>query len=421
MHQDGLTTARKAWEQLVSRGSATKYVAQVLSVGIDEHIKQFTDRFLGPDGFDAFKLILGLNGEGKSHFLRCIEAAALERDHVVAFLEASVSGAGESSFAFAQSIMKCVRVSTDQESDEQAALVLLREAIDRKRRRLESDGLDADALLPEWADGFRTKDLHPLDIAQGLSEALQGLISEDRDRTVTGLRQLTLEHAKVTRGEQTLLGPQLLRSLTKLPRLLGFNRLVLLVDEAEVAFEGLSQKRRQSLLGMLRFLNDHLVGAEQGAVILVACTDDFWPAKFNEYAALKGRLTDPGHDRLEDRRGLTPRALINKNKLWIRETFRGEEDEYKTLGDAVLVVGARVLKDLDLAIQTANAAMLARVACSDEVNRVIKRPFVKALAQLVDTQVGDGSQERISEEEARGLFDIAKRDIETVDTPAEEG
>lgn len=238
-------------------------------------------------------------------------------------------------------------------------------------------------------------------------------------RAIGGLRQLTLADAKVTKGAQTILGPQLLRSVTQLPRLLGFNRLVLLVDEAEVAFEGLSQRRRQSLLGILRFLNDHLVGADAGAVILVACTDDFWPAKFNEYAALKSRLSDPGYDRLEDRQGLTPRALVNKNKIWIRETFRGTEDEYKALGDAVLVVGKRVLRELDLSIQTANAARLAQVASSDEVNRVIKRPFVKALAQLSDTQVADAQQQRIEEESARGLFDLSKRAILAADSDGE--
>jgi len=68
-------------------------------------------------------------------------------------------------------------------------------------------------------------------------------------------------------------------------------------------------------------------------------------------------------------------------------------------------------------VQTANAIQLAQIASSDEVNRVVKRPFVKALSQLVETQVGDDAQRRIDEDEARGLFDLAKRAIYQADQP----
>jgi len=291
----------------------------------------------------------------------------------------------------------------------------LRATLERKRQALERDGRDAEALLPEWAEGFRAKDLKPLKLAQSLAEALQGLIRFDMDRALSGTHDLSLEDLNVPRGEQNILGPKLLRSVARIPRLLGFNRLVLLIDEAEVAFEGLAQKRRQNLLGFLRFLNDHLAGGEEGAVILVACTDDFWPNRFNEYAALKGRLTDPGHDRVEDRDGLTTNALVNRNKLWVRETFRGRLEDYKALGEAILVVGKRVLPDLEVALQMANVTLLAGVASFDEVNRFIKRPFVKALAQLVQDQISDHNQGAVTEDQARGLFDLAKRAVNQVD------
>lgn len=408
---------RRAWHQLVSSGSATKYVTEMLSVGVDEYVRLFSQRFLGADGFDTFKLVLGLNGEGKTHFLHCIEAPALEAGHLVAFVEAKNAGAAESPFEFARELMGCLRVRTGLGSDEQPLLIVLREAVTQQRQRLEERGLDADALLPEWAEGFRTKALQPLSLAQGLAEALDGIISGHSNRCLTGLRQLSLEDVHIPKGEQNVLGPKILRSITHLPHVLGFRKLVLLIDEAEVAFEGLSQKRRQNLLGFLRFLNDHLVNAEDGAIILVACTDDFWPGMFNQYAALRSRLTDPGHDRPEDRADLTPKALVNKNKLWVRETFRGRQEEYRTLGDAILIVGKRALPSLDIAVQTANATRLAEIASSDEVNRVVKRPFVKALSQLVETQVGDDAQRRIEEDEARGLFDLAKRAIYQVDQP----
>jgi hypothetical protein len=416
MSDEGLAKARKAWQQLATSGSATKYVTEMFSVGLDEHVSLFSARFFGADGVDTFKLVLGLNGEGKTHFLHCIEAAALAAGHVVAFVEAKNAGAAESPLEFAREVLGCLRVQTETASDDHPLLILLREAVARHGGRLEAQGLDAAVLLPEWADGFRAKNLQPFEFAQGLAEALHGVTGEDAERALSGIRQLSGSDVRVPKGEHNILGPKMLRSITQLPRLLGFNKLVLLIDEAEVAFEGLAQKRRQNLLGVLRFLNDHLVNTDDGAVVLVACTDDFWPAKFNEYAALKGRLSDPGHDRLEDRKQLTPRALMNKNKVWVRETFRGTNDDYRALGDALLVVGKRVLPDLDLPLQSSNATRLAAVASSDEVTQAVKRPFIKALAQLVESQVGDGLQAAIDDESARGLFDLAKRSILGVDS-----
>src|SRR5260370_19487415 len=123
MNEGGAVKARKAWQQLVTSGSATKYVAEMLSVGIDEHVKLFSDRFFGAEGYDTFKLILGLNGEGKTHFLHCIEAPALEMGHVVAFVEAKNAGAAESPFEFAREVMGCLRVQTDLSSDVQTLLL----------------------------------------------------------------------------------------------------------------------------------------------------------------------------------------------------------------------------------------------------------------------------------------------------------
>jgi len=74
-------TARKAWQQLVSHGSATSYVASVLSVGIDDYLSAFSERYLGENGYEAFKLVLGRNGEGKgtAEGARCCLRRSQER------------------------------------------------------------------------------------------------------------------------------------------------------------------------------------------------------------------------------------------------------------------------------------------------------------------------------------------------------
>jgi hypothetical protein len=63
---------------------------------------------------------------------------------------------------------------------------------------------------------------------------------------------------------------------------------------------------------------------------------------------------------------------------------------------------------------------LAKVASSNEVVRVVKRPFVKALAQLVQAQIVDVAQRVIDEDEARGLFELARRSAAVVDSAEEQ-
>ena len=417
------SVARGAWERLASHGSATSQVTRVLGVGIDEYIELFAGEYLGSDGTQTFKLILGLNGEGKTHLLRRLEQMALDRGHVVAFVEAKNAGIAESPFAFGRQVLMGLTVATSSEKgDDHPLALLLRAAVTQKRVMLAADGVtDVEAVLPEWADGFRGKNLQPLLLAQAISDGLHAVIRSDMDRLVAAITDLSLENVRVPQAERAVQGSALLRSIARVPRLLGFQRLVLLVDEAEVAFEGLAQRRRQTLLTLLRYLNDHLTATDDdGAVVFLACADEMWPARFTEYAALRQRLSDPGADRVEDRERLSLPALVIKNKLWVRETFRGTFDDYKRLGDAILVVGNRVYSNLDVRTQAANAELLARLAASNEINRVVKRPFVKALAQLVQTQIADGNQRPIDEDEARGLFDLARRSAALVDSSEEE-
>ena len=187
--------AKAAWDRLATYGSATQTVAQVLAVGIDDYIEAFAREYLGADGSQTFKLILGLNGEGKTHLLRRLERTALERGHVVAFVEARSAGAAESPFSFGREVLKSLKVTPDSESDDHPLAVLLRAAVDQKRQSLVASSLDPEALLPEWADGFRTKNLQTRSVAQAVSEGLQAIIRSDTTRLVTAIQDLSLEES----------------------------------------------------------------------------------------------------------------------------------------------------------------------------------------------------------------------------------
>lgn len=410
--------ARTVWSTLREKGTATKDVAAELRVGIDEYLSAFTAEYLGEDGLhQGLKLVLGQNGEGKTHLLYSIRESALRNGHLCAYMEAGSSGIADTPLQFAREVLRNLEspVALEGESDLNRILVLLQDAIQRKRAQLVADGLDPEELLPLWARELRTKDLPPHGFAQVLSEAILALLQQDVDGALAQVPKLLLEDVKLSKDRQQIEGLNLLRTIARLPRVLAFQPLVLLIDEAENALDKAGSKRKALFVKFLRFLNDHLAFGNAPALVLIGCTDDFWPGEFRSYSALESRLKDPGHDRPDDRRGLSMLSLTRMNKLWVRETFQGSEDDFVKLGDSILRIAADCLSTLDEVTQRSNARRLARAASSQGVNRHVKRIFIKALAQLIDEQSTTGRAEVITEEEANKRFGLAVRVIAQVD------
>ena len=409
-------TARDAWGKFCEKGTATRQAARLLHVGLQDYLDIFARKYLGAEGTgESCKLVLGSNGEGKTHLLYCLRERALQSGHLVAMVEAKSVGAGMSPFIFGQELLLRLESPGSLVSpldDENNLIRVLRESVERKREVLLSEGLDPDDLLPEWADAMRTKNLLPMELASALADGLQAAVRRDVEGLLDAVRRMTFEKVKLSKDQQQVQGANLLKSIVLIPRLLGFLPLVLLIDEAEMAVEKAGSNRRRAFLGFLRFVNDHMVrGDGSSSVVVIACTDDFWPGQFAEYTALKGRLSDPGYDSIESRLSLTHKALVNKNKLWVRETFRGRMEDYVTLGEGLVRIGSKALGGVDEGVQRCNVEILGRIASSSEVAPFIKRPFVKALAQLIQDQVGDDAQRILTENEARSKFDLAAKEI----------
>lgn len=418
--------ARRAWRTITETGAATREAARLLQVGLREYLDIFSRKYLADDGGGGtFKLVLGANGEGKTHLLYCLRERALAAGHVVALVDAKSAGAAQSPLVFAQQVLQ--NVETPEltasgevvESDENSLLRLLRVAVDRRRAAIAANGLDPADLLNEWAEGLRAKNLYPHGFAQALGDAVNAIAMSDMDRSLSAIERLTFAKAKLTKDAQHTDGANLLRSAAKLPREMGFRPLVLLVDEAETAVEKAGSAKRRAFNTFLRFLNDHVAHDDKTpAIVVVACTDGLWPAQFNEYSALKQRFSDPGYDSLDARGRLTAQTLPNRNKLWVREVFRGIEAEYEELGVAIIGLAAQAIGGVDEGTQQANSKQLGRVASSGMVDRFVKRNFVKALAQTIQDQVDEGHQRVLTDADARACFDRAVQAIQKVDSAA---
>lgn len=412
------TAMRDAWETLHQTGAASPKVAHLLKIGLTPFLGQFADYFLGPDGIGkGFKLVLGMNGEGKTHLLYCLRELALEQGHAVAFLEPKTGGSGDSPMDFARAILREIEPpeALDDDGDGELKLLrLLRVAVDRKRAALVAKGLEPDKLLARWADGLRNRDLHPHGLAAALADGVDAARREDAEALREAVARVSFVEAKLTKKQAEIDGALFVRAIPLIVSLLDFRPLVVLVDEAETAVEKKGSARRREFLKFLRFLNDHVAhntAERSSAIVVIACTDDFWPEQFNEYDALKQRLADPGHDSLEDRGGLTTKALVRSNKLWVRETFGGDENDYQQLGEAIVDLAAAVYGELERDTQLSNARRFARVASSKKIRRQVKRYFVKALAQTIERQVADSNQRVIEERDALKAFDAAAQEI----------
>ena len=421
---DGMTSdidlreLKYAWNQLCSSGTASPAIARYLQVGIKPFLDAFEAHYLGARGLgQGSKLVLGMNGEGKTHLLFCLQELALRNGHAVVKIDAKTAGAGESVFDFARQVLLHIETSefADGDSEEARVPALLRAAVLRKRTSLLASGLDPETVMPHWADGLRGKDLHPFGLATALAEGVEAAIDDDPERLRDAAAKISFGGVKLSKTQADVDGARLLQSLPTIVKLLGFEPLVILLDEAETAIERKGNAKRREFLKFLRFLNDHVANRSSeraSAMVVIACTDDFWPEQFAEYEALRGRLSDPGRDELADRIDLTPKALVRLNKVWVRETFRGDESDFEELGCALVDLAVHLYPELDRPLQVSNARRFARIASSDRVKKQVKRNFIKALCQDVERQItGDAPQRVIEEADAERALDAAVREI----------
>ena len=408
---------RRAWSQLCSSGTASPTIARHLQVGIRPFLDAFENHYLGAGNLgQGTKLVLGMNGEGKTHLLLCLREAALRNGHAVALLDPKTSAVGESAFVFAQEVLHRLETSELQGGDDEEARVpaLLKAAVQRKRADLIEKNLDPETVLPRWADGLRGKDLHPFGMAAALADGVEAVIEDDPERLRNAAADIAFEGVAMSKKQAEVDGARLLQSIPSLVKVLGFESLIILLDEAETAVERKGSTKHRDFLKFLRFLNDQVANQSDErapAMVVIGCTDDFWPAQFAEYHALLSRLADPGKDSLDERVGIKPKSLVRLNKVWVRETFRGDEPDYEELGLALVDLAAKLYPELVRSIQLSNAQRFGRIASSDRVKKQVKRNFIKALCQDIESQMSDDAQRVITEKDAERALDAAVKAI----------
>ena len=85
-------TARKIIEIVGGQGNPPEYGFQYFTAGLDGYLNVIDEEYLSSfikDGGSAFKMIVGIYGGGKTHFLYCIRELAWKHNYVTSYITLS--------------------------------------------------------------------------------------------------------------------------------------------------------------------------------------------------------------------------------------------------------------------------------------------------------------------------------------------
>jgi hypothetical protein len=415
---------RAEWESLCAKGVATPGMARHVSVNLGEFMNAFSQKYLGPDGVPAFKLVFGLNGTGKSHLLLSIQRRALDEGHPVVFMPAKDAGLGEDKVRLARSILREMK-TRESEDLERGLADVVQASITRRRSACVEQGLDPGVIVREWAEGLRHKQLPTPRIAQFLSDAALAVLNDDLDETTECCAKLFLNDwrpsARVAQGAD---GQAFLNTVIMLPSLLGLPPLVTLIDEAEGAIEQ-TRRRRDDFLQLLRNWND--IGGDddrRSHVTVIALTPN-WVEDLSHYEALLQRTDDREFNDQASRASVTIGKRVRFNRYWMSDFFEGTHSDYEALGSAVIDFAHSQLgweRERAESFRPTMRHLAAAAAGRARRDRGIKRPFVKALASRINDAIdGELDWQLESTSAANEALGAAARAIVTADNEDRDG
>ena len=82
-------SARKIIEIVGGQGNPPEYGFQYFTAGLDSYLETIDEDYLGSfikDGGSAFKMVIGVYGGGKTHFLYCIREVAWNHDYIASYI-----------------------------------------------------------------------------------------------------------------------------------------------------------------------------------------------------------------------------------------------------------------------------------------------------------------------------------------------
>jgi hypothetical protein len=300
--------ARRIIDTVGANGIPPQYGFQFFTAGLEPYLSVIEEEYLASfikQGGSAFKMVVGVYGGGKTHFLYCVRDIAWNHNFAVSYVSLSP---GESPFhklelvysAIVRNIVAPLTADELLSGYEQGIGAFLRNRFGLKFQEFRSKGLSGDALREELLNELESiQGIESISFARAVKAAFRALLDRKEEDFTNICQWLSGEgYDRRTHGRYGIFQKidkttafQMLRSLVQWVRQIGYSGLVILLDEAE-RVPSLSTKQREQHLSNLREIIDECGHTNfQGVMIFYAVPDEnFLEGRTQIYEALRQRV-----------------------------------------------------------------------------------------------------------------------------------
>lgn len=300
--------SRHILERVGGPGEPPEYGFQFFTVGLDAYLSVIEEEYLSSfikQGGSTFKMVVGIYGGGKTHFLYCIRDLAWHLNFMTSYVKLKSK---ESPFhsldkvyqALAGGLTLPLTPTELLTGNDQGIDNVLRSWYSQKFEEFSSQGLAGNGLQEELIDYIdRLNGIQSDSFANAIKAAFKALVNNQPEEFRSICQWLKGEGydsrihkqygilQKIDKSTAFIM----VRSLAQWVREIGYSGLVILLDEAE-RVPSFSTSQREQLLSNLREIIDECGHANFQRVMLFYAVPDetFLDGRTQVYEALKQRL-----------------------------------------------------------------------------------------------------------------------------------
>ncbi len=264
--------ARRIIDTVGANGIPPEYGFQYFTEGLDPYLSIIKGEYLASfikHGGSAFKMVVGVYGGGKTHFLYCVREIAWEHKFVVSYVSLSP---GESPFhklelvyqAIVKGLVPTLTLDERLSGYEKGIVSFLRSWYSTKNQEFRKMGLSGEELRKELLEYIEhIGGIESISFANAVKSAFGALLDKKEEDFINICQWLTGEgydrriHGRygiLQKIDKTTAFP-MIRSLVRWIREIDYSGLVILLDEAE-RVPSLSTKQKELHLNNLREVID---------------------------------------------------------------------------------------------------------------------------------------------------------------------
>ena len=387
-------SARKIIEIVGGQGNPPEYGFQYFTAGLDSYLETIDEDYLGSfikDGGSAFKMVIGVYGGGKTHFLYCIREVAWNHDYIASYIVLSPE---QTPFYKLEQVYKTIVSNLIYPQTPEELLsgydrgieAVIKAWYNRKYHEMARK-------LPGGDDELTRQELNNYASALGpyestsfknaVKEAFLSL-TERRDDDFTLIIQWLngenpprnlLKDLRIFEKIDKSTAFKMIRSLVQWVRDISYAGIVILMDEAEQT-PSMTTKQKAALLSNMRELIDECGHANfRNAMWFYAVPDEnFLEGRTQVYEALRQRLSSV-FDAATNPTGI---------KIYLEET---SEDPVELLSDIGRKLSAIYEVAYSVKFETGTLdetiANIAKAAYERKLEIGYKREFVKNIIEAL--------------------------------------